>query len=259
MAVSRGDNVFGRITPNVLRSARESAGMNDLFLYALFARLALNNEENVEFRTIYDPLTNTIELDIPNSALPFLDQIYGIQRGEKFKAYINWLIGSDTLEPTPIMFDQDPNFVAVGAMSVWAGATQGNLDDKRLILYLPSNELSVIGYNTKIDGSIIYTRMKIYLIWAYDSGDNTSYDLRTSVVATEITTGNSSEITNDTNISTFNLLRGDIRETEIMDTGEFIHANDIVSIKISRNWDGSPDPQTELPAIVGLRLDLIDV
>ena len=259
MAVQRGNNAFGRIEPNPLRAARIATGMNDLFLHALFARLALNSDETVEFKTIYDPTTNTIELDIPNSALPFLNQILGIQRGERFKTFVDWLIGSDTLEPAPIMFDQDPNFIAASALSVWAGATQGNLEDKQLILYLPASELSVVGYNTKIDESITYTRMKLYLVWVYDSGNNTSYNIRTSVMATNISTGNTAEATNDTSISTLNLLKGDIRETEIFDTGEFIHANDIVNIKLSRNWDGSPDPQTELPAIVGLRLELVDV
>jgi len=231
--------------------------MNDLFLHALFARLTLSNNENIEFRTVYDPSTNTIELDIPDNALPFLNQIAGIQRGERFKAFINWLIGSETISPTPLA-DQDPNFIPASILNVWAGATQGNLKDKQLILFLPTNELSVFGYNTKIGNDTTHNSMRVHLTWAFDSGVNTSFTIKTAIRILNITTGNTTDINNINNISTFNLINGDVRETELIDTHGNIQPNNIVSIIVSRNYDGSPDPKTELVGVVGLRIELLD-
>ncbi len=255
--VQRGNNVFGRVgLPLDGGNEGPDPEIRDMFLHALFARLALRSNENIEFSTEYDSSTNTIELVIPDGSSPLFDQLTGIQRGEKFKTFINWLIGSEVLTAA----DLDPNFISASAMSVWAGATQGSLDGKQSFLYLPASELSVVGYNTKIDDSfqsgVLVGSMKIYLIWVYDAGVNTSFDIKTDVKITEIATGNTIEVANPENISTFNLLKGDIRETEIISVNNLIHADDIINVMISRNYDGSPDAQTELTGIMGLRIEL---
>ena len=64
--------------------------VRDLFLFAVFARVTLTNDQNFEFETVYDPDTNTIELEIPNEVLDFL--FSDVQQGPRFCRYIEWLI-----------------------------------------------------------------------------------------------------------------------------------------------------------------------
>jgi hypothetical protein len=254
MAVQRGNNAFGRIEQSPTIPGRIFLRMRDLFLHALFARLAFNDDDTVEFRTVYDPDTETIELDIPNKALPFLDQITGIQRGENFKTFINWLIGSDTITPTPVVFDQDPNFVSASALSVWAGATQANLEGNQIVLLLPASELSAVGYNTKTADDFVMGQLSLYLIWVYDSGGNNGFSIRTNTKIVDVATGNTVESIDTTNISTLNLLQGDIRETLLFTTSNYVEAGQVISLMLSRNYEGSADPATDLVGIVGLRI-----
>jgi hypothetical protein len=87
--------VFAPILPQLAQpGCNAPTGVRDLFLHALFARLALNDNSNVEFETKYNPQTNTIELQLPDCALPFFDTVTGMQQGPRFRAYIDWLIGN---------------------------------------------------------------------------------------------------------------------------------------------------------------------
>lgn len=96
MAICRGQNAFAKIQPPIAQYPQPSY-VNDIFLYALFARITLSNNETIEFETTFDQANGAIDLCIPDGALPIFDQITGMQRGAKFKSFINWLIGSDSL------------------------------------------------------------------------------------------------------------------------------------------------------------------
>lgn len=97
--------VFAKIQPQVGKCIQPPSA-NDLFLYALFARVARTDNSNVEFSTHYDKSCNMIELVIPDDALPIFNQITGIQQGPKFRAYIDWLIGGRANTGTSII-DED--------------------------------------------------------------------------------------------------------------------------------------------------------
>ncbi|MEM3097455.1 MAG: hypothetical protein QXU32_01880 [Nitrososphaerales archaeon] len=87
--------VFGKIKPAIAQpGCIEPDGVRDLFLYALFARLALSDGSNVEFETKFNPSTNTIELQLPDCAIPFFDKVTGMKQGPRFRQYINWLVGN---------------------------------------------------------------------------------------------------------------------------------------------------------------------
>jgi hypothetical protein len=249
----RGKSVFAKIQkqmPKVMPGGPVAA--RDLFLYALFARIALKDNDNIEFETKFNEDTNTIELIIPPKMLPLLDQITGMQRGPNFKKYIDWLIGSQSLVPPCV--PKDVNFIAASGIQVFFGSEPA-LVDGRLILTLPSVETSVIGYNTKISDCFAGS-LKVYVTWLYMCGSQTSYNLRTQVTVSDSQGGGAFTNSVDTLISTFNLLPGDIRETEVLTLGNVITPNNIINLLFSRNYDGSPDPQTEGIGIVGLRVQL---
>lgn len=63
--------------------------VRDMFLHALFARIAANDDENWEFETKFDPKENHIELQIPEK---FISIIESVSKGEDFNRYIRWLI-----------------------------------------------------------------------------------------------------------------------------------------------------------------------
>lgn len=244
-----------KCTPSALPPGNPEA--RDLFLHALFARIALTNNATIEFQTCYDPETNTIELIVPSEALAIFDEITGMQRGPKFQAYVNWLIGSTTLPvssgSTP---DVDPSWVSASDMSIWVGAVSGSLDDKRAVIILPAAELSAVGHNTKLSttGS---GKVKISLIWVYGGGSNNSFTIKTSANISVIGTGEISNEENDTTISTFNLVPGDIRETELLTTNTNAIAGDLVSVILRRNFVGSPDPKTDLVSILGIKIEFV--
>lgn len=85
---------FQNLSPENVRVAtttlieRNEKRIRDMFLYALFARVAANDDENWEFETKYDAETQHIELDIPED---FMQIIEGTTKGEYFRRYIAWL------------------------------------------------------------------------------------------------------------------------------------------------------------------------
>jgi hypothetical protein len=248
--MNRGNKVFAapKVIPKIIPGA--PLKVNDYFLYALFARLALNNNDTTEFETKYDPSTNTIELIIPDESKQFFDQITGMQRGPNFKLFIDWLIGSKTLKMDLV---QDPNFVPSSTISIWFGATQSTIDD-RMVITLPDTDASVIGYNLKTTNQLSGS-LAVYLVWTYVCGANTSFSIRsTAQINDEL--GNPPVIfSEDNNISTFNLVPGDIRESLIMNFD--VNPDNLVSFLLYRNYIGSPDPQTEGIGVLGLRFKLL--
>ncbi len=251
--MARGNKVFASITPPTIQSVTSVVGVNDIFLHSLFARIALSNNDVIEFQTRYSKETDTIELMIPDGQMEIFDQITGMQRGNRFKAFINWLIGSETLTATATL-DQDPNFISAGALSIWVGATQGSVGTNKLTLLLPTTELSVIGYNFKVGSS--GGSLKVSLVWIYDSGSNNSFNVNTSVDISAISGGVPVSSSGNTSISTFNLINGDIRETELLTVAD-VSQDDIVSIMVRRNYNGSPDPKTDLVGVLGLKIEFV--
>lgn len=68
--------------------------INDMFLYALFARITANNNENHEFQTKFDAENQDIELQIPEK---FMEILESTTKGEYFVRYIKWLIEDSLL------------------------------------------------------------------------------------------------------------------------------------------------------------------
>lgn len=85
--------VFGNIKPQIPSIPIGITGLRDAFLYVLFARFALGDNDTVEFQTKYNPATDTMELFYPDKADPLFDTLMGVQRGELFKRYMDWLMG----------------------------------------------------------------------------------------------------------------------------------------------------------------------
>lgn len=252
--MSRGTNVFRRAlaipATNDQTVARDS---NDVLLYALFARIAMANNDVVEFETKYDKTLNQIELDVPDESLAIFDQITGMQRGERFKQFINWLIGSSSIVAAASV-DQDPNFIDAGSLLVWTGATNGSLGLNKLVLLLPADELSVVGYNFKV--ASLGGDLKVSLVWVYDSGLNNSFNINTTCNVSEIGSSSSTTTSEIVSISTVNLIKGDIRESEIINVSGLAQ-NDIVSLTFRRNYSGSADPTTDLIGVVGLKIEFV--
>lgn len=254
----RGNKVGARIQRQVNSSQRQitnSQGqllaVNDLILHALLVRIALNNDESAEFQTKYDPATNTVDLDIPDGYIPFLDEITGMQRGPNLQAFINWLIGSGTLAPAT---KTDQGFIASGSLNPWFGATQTVVDEVPL-LTLPADSMAVVGFNTRASGTFS-GGLRVFLTWMYIGGGTNGFEVSTNVQINSVTgdmpLSSTSEVTD---VSTLNLVTGDIREKLIIDTGTVVNTNDLISILIRRNFPGNADPQTDLVGAVGLRLE----
>lgn len=255
--MARGCRVFTKIIPKPSPPCpceQPKTRANDIFVHALFARLALSDNSTIEFSTVYDQSTNTIELDIPDAALPYLDQITGIQRGPRFKQYVDWLIGSKTIAETAA---KDADFVGATMLQSWYGAEPINPDGSRFLLSLPMCDASSIGYNLKT-GCDFHGKLEVKLMWMFLDGNNTSFDIRTSATISDSSGGSPVSLQADTNISTVNLIPYDIRETTILDTGNIVGGNSIITLLLNRNWPGSSDPKTESVGVVGLRLNLVD-
>jgi len=247
--MNRGHSVFAPRVPIPRISPHAPLTVNDYFLFALFARLALSNNDTIEFETKYNPATNTIELIIDDKAKPFFDQLTGMQRGPNFKMFIDWLIGSRTLKTDAV---PDPNFIPSSAIAIWFGATQSTIDE-RLVITLPDTDASVIGYNLKVNEQLAGS-LSVYLTWMFICGNNTSFSIRTSAQINDEMGNPPVTYSEDNNISTFNLVPGDIRESLLMNFD--ITADNIVNFLINRNYAGSPDPQTEGIGVLGLRFKL---
>lgn len=256
--MSRGSNVFGKILPQLAQQSNIPVGIRDLFLHALFARLALSDNRVIEFETKYNCNTNTIELQIPSDVLPLFDEMMGMQRGPKFQAFIDWLVGKQQIisdVPTVVLgFDNDQQFVPVGSLTIWTGATIES-SDTSVVIALPTSILSVIGYNTKLSESISGNNLKVSLVWRYDAGNSTSYDIRTTLTSTDFDGVVNVSESADVNISTFNLINGDIRTTELINVFD-VEPEDLLNIVIQRNFEGSGDLQTESVNVIGLKVEI---
>ena len=249
--MARGNNVFATIAPRVMKAPVGGPPVaNDIFLHALFVRCTLTNNDVIEFQTTFNQATQTVELIIPPNMYTLLDQITGLQRGPNMIRFIDWLIGTRTLKTDMI---PDPNFIPSSAISIWFGATQSTIDDK-MVITLPDTDASVVGYNLKTNEQLTGS-LGAYLVWMYVCGQNTSYDIRTTVQVNDELGNPPVLFTQDTNISTFNLVPGDIRETLIMTFDGY--PNNIDNFLIYRNYLGSPDPKTEGIGVLGLRFKLL--
>jgi len=269
--LNRGHNVFTRIlppaptgfngapTPGNIIHPHPASTVRDLFLHALFARIAFTNNDTTEFRTVYDPITNVIDLDIPQEALDALDQVTGMQRGPNFKTFINWLIGSATLTTgsgAPAGLLANPNFVSGLSLRVWLGANLFNYADDYLALVLPATVQAIVGYNFSTTNSGDVT---VSLLWslpaALPQGETTSATIRASATINQ-TDGSqplfgSADVTVSADDSQ---AAGALVKTEIM-VIPAVPAGSIVSLLLSRNFVGSPDPNTQAVVLVGLLVE----
>lgn len=75
-----------RVDTNTI--VRDQKHIKDMFLHALFARIAASDNETWEFETTYNTETQCIELDIPEE---FMQIIESTTKGDYFKRYISWL------------------------------------------------------------------------------------------------------------------------------------------------------------------------
>jgi hypothetical protein len=256
--VARGNSVFARpmLTPQVSRAVVGPVVANDIFLHALFARITLTNNETIEFETKFNRATNTIELQIEDRHRALFNQLTGIQRGPIFQEFVNWLIGSNTLI-TPSTSDKlDGEFIPSSNIDIWFGGTQVAIDNNAIAINLPTNEPSVLGHNLKTSPTLKPGYLQVYLIWKFICGSNTSFDIRSMAHITDINGESPVDIVSDTNISTFNLVSGDVRETLILDTGNAVSPDNIINLQFLRNFQGSPDPKTESIGVLGIRLKL---
>lgn len=257
--MNRGHKVFSRVCEPVKFPPSCSSGpvkANDIFLHALFARITLTNNQVIEFQTKFCPDDNTIELYIPKNSEQLLDQLTGIQRGPVFIKFINWLIGSQTLV---VQTDQtkDATFVPSSELQVWFGATSSVADQNRLVLELPTKEGSVVGHNLKTSANFSGS-MQVFLVWTFICGSNTSFDIKTLATVSDALGGGPANYSNSVFISTVNLLPGDIRETELLNV-PVVNGSDIINLLFNRNYNGSPDPQTESIGVLGIRIKLNSV
>lgn len=244
--ISRGTNVFKSITkqPQTRDDATNNTSVNDFFLHALFARLTLTNNRVIEFDTKFNHSTNTIELQIKDQDLKFFDQLLGIQRGPKFKTFIDWLIGSRQLTTSTLV----PDFISISAFDIWYGANESIVNDIPVVIPSTINP-SHIGYNLKVKSGT--TKIRVHLSWLYIGGANTSFTLR--VNAAIVSTSTPINIVNDVIIPTIGIANGDNVETAVLDIDT--EDNTIIGVSIQRNCDGSTDPHTEIIGLIGMRVE----
>lgn len=253
--MARGNSVFATIQPRLMSAPVGGPPVaNDIFLHALFVRCTLTNNQTIEFQTRFDRDTQTVELIIPENMQTLLEQITGLQRGPNMIKFVDWLIGSKTLKPNLI---HDPDFVPSSAISIWFGATQSTIDDK-LVITLPDTDASVIGYNLKTNDQLLGKTsgsLGVYLVWTFICGGNTSFNLRTTVQINDEVGSAPVLLSEDVEISTVNLIPGDIRETLLMTFDAY--SNNIDNFLIYRNYSGSLDPKTEGIGVLGIRFRLL--
>lgn len=250
--MTRGNSVFATIQPRLMAAPVGGPPVaNDIFLHALFVRCTLTNNQTIEFQTRFNRETQTVELIIPENMQTLLDQITGLQRGPNMIRFIDWLIGSQSLTNANIV--PDPNFIPSSAISIWFGATQSTIDDK-MVITLPDTDASIIGYNLKTNEQLS-GNLGVYLVWMYICGSNTSFNIRTTVQVNDEIGSSPVLLSEDVEISTVNLIKGDIRETLIMTLDAY--PSNLDNFLIYRNYMGSPDPKTEGIGVVGLRFMLL--
>jgi hypothetical protein len=225
--------------------------VRDLFLHALFARMAMTDDSIVEFRTIYDPDSNTIDLDIPPSAIAVLDQVTGMQRGDNLKTFINWLIGSRMLAPN---LATDPNFISALSMRVWFGANLFNFNSEYLSIILPTGTQSILGYNLQVAPAPPIVSLVVYLVWSCPNSINVQFAIRTTVTVNPPDGSTPTMHIADTAVDTTISAPGIAAETAIMRI-DGISAGSIVSLLLNRGYSGSPDQDLEAITILGLRTE----
>jgi len=246
MPVQRSNNVFARSTGTFCLPKDKSGKpvANDFFLYALFARIALSNNENIEFETKFDKETQTIELQLSDNNLQLFDQLVGMKRGPKFKQFIDWLIGSRRFDSV-----SETDFFSATAFDIWFGATVAQIEDRNLVLF-PTKKESVIGYNFKLNEE--KTKAKLFLVWQYICGSNDFAELR--VVANVISTSAPPmDVVNDVILDTSGLTANEVIETEILNLD--VPEDSVISLSIIRCFEGSSDPQSEMIGMIGVRLE----
>lgn len=249
----RGNNVGAKIQKSMEATsiaANADIQLNDLFLHALFARLAFDNNETHEFSTRYDRASNSIELDIPDKYSTFLDQIVGLQRGPKLQQFIRWLIGSQQFVTQDGVVSSQ--FLSLPDFNIWFGASFVDTSKGNLSLLLPTTTASAI--NTSFQTSANFSGDLAFNIrWIYfGGGANTNWKLKCSATVID-DAGDADVITNEIDISTYNLIDGDIRSTRILDLAE-INPNTLIDITLYRNYAGSSDPKTETIAVLGMEV-----
>ena len=120
-----------------------------------------------------------------------------------------------------------------------------------MTIVLPSAIPSAINTNfrtaTDYDGDI-----ELRLNWVYLGGQNTEFEVKVNVTVID-SSGNSYVSSNNSTISTFNLLANDIRSTPIINLLN-IGQDTLIDIVIMRNYTGSSDPQTETISAAGIEL-----
>jgi hypothetical protein len=65
--------------------------IRDIIIHAAICRIAGLDGANYEFSTSYNPATNTVDLDIPNSVI---DTLTSVNLGPNFEKYFSWLTNS---------------------------------------------------------------------------------------------------------------------------------------------------------------------
>jgi len=75
--------------------------IKDMFLHALFARIAANDDDVWEFETEYNQKSNTIDLLISEK---FISIIENVNKGNDFNRYIKWLIEDAVTDVTNGLF-----------------------------------------------------------------------------------------------------------------------------------------------------------
>lgn len=244
----RGNNVGAKIQSSMEQKSFDSR-LNDLFLHALFARLAFKNNENYEFKTRYNPATNIIELDIPDKYLEVLDQITGIQRGPNFQKFVSWLIGSRQFS----MQDGDisSKFLSIADFNIWFGASFLDTNQGALSIALPATLPSAVNTNFKTSSEYAGS-ISLRLNWMYREGTNTNLLVKCNVTVID-SSGDSQLFTNEVDISTFNLISGDIRVTTLIDM-PVVGPDSLIDIILLRNYANSSDPRSETISIMGIEV-----
>lgn len=80
----------GFIPQNISENVIKETTIKDVVLHSLIARLALNNNDNYEFQTVYDELSKKFDLNVPDYVLDLLNEV---QHSDKLKKFLGWLIG----------------------------------------------------------------------------------------------------------------------------------------------------------------------
>lgn len=102
--LKRGASKQSALPPTPAQTNLDKEGIRDFFLYALFARIANRDNSTHEFCTRYNSNTNSIELEIDDETLQFLEQV---TQGTNFKRYLSWLFQSSGGGGTPGITDDE--------------------------------------------------------------------------------------------------------------------------------------------------------